>query len=188
MVFGVAARVLAMAVKGAKPVIFCGAVGMAGFGYRKWDEASKVLMLDYMSDSEVDRLFDRIDADHSGAISEEELRKALGLTLDNFTLHAMIVAADCDNNGEIDRKEFRDLVHRIQKDHHTEYHRRLSDDKTPSQIRDVQYNSAMLKAEKDQPRCLTSATELRIKRRAEPSPEEKKALSIAVTDELRKNK
>ena len=78
MVFGVAARVLATVVKGAKPALFCGAVGMAGFGYKKWDEASKVLRLDYMSDSEVDRLFDRIDSDGCMSTNDTVLLLASG--------------------------------------------------------------------------------------------------------------
>ena len=87
-----------------------------------WEANSKVLKLDYMTDGEIGELFERIDVDHSGFVSEDELRKALGLKLTFFMLikHSMIEAIDADNNGLIDKKEFKALVHRIQRHHHTE--------------------------------------------------------------------
>ena len=103
-----------------KPAMALTGLAATGYAWRLWDDAAKVLKLDYMGDAEIDKLFERIDVDHSGCISEEELRKALGLNLSHFTLHAMIEAADTDHNGEIDKIEFKALVHRIQRTHHTE--------------------------------------------------------------------
>jgi EF-hand domain pair len=103
-----------------KPAMALAGVAATGYAWQQWDDAAKVLKLDYMPDAEIDKLFEKIDVDHSGCISEEELRTALGLKLSHFTLHAMIDAADADHNGEIDKNEFKALVHRIQRSHHTE--------------------------------------------------------------------
>ena len=165
-----------------KPLIVpASGVAVASWGYYQWDAASKQLKLDFLSDKDIDVLFDSIDQDHSGQISEEELRKALSIKLTNFSLHAMIASADQDHNGELDRKEFRDLVHRIQHAHHTEYHAAPADQKRaivsalPSHVDDPK-QTMYLKAQHD--------TALRIKRRTEPSQKEIRQIKEKVGREL----
>ena len=104
-----------------KPLLMVAAgTVLAGWGYLQWERInmSKHLHLDSatLTDDAILRLFDHLDADHSGAISEQDLMAALNIS-GGVNLRSMMAAADNDKDGVISRDDFLQLVRRVQHTH-----------------------------------------------------------------------
>jgi calmodulin len=66
-----------------------------------------------VSESEIKAAFDQFDADNSGAITKDEIKKvceALGVDASKSEVDALINEADADGDGKIQYEEFKKAI------------------------------------------------------------------------------
>lgn len=102
-------------VKGVKIPMALGAVVVSGYGTWQWQRAKEALALDKsMSKEKLEAVFDEIDSDKNGFITEAELLRYLrdrGIKrFGEYEVHAMVEAADETKDGVISLEEWRDLI------------------------------------------------------------------------------
>lgn len=99
-----------------KPLLGSSAVAYAAYGYYNWEQSKAALKLNKIDAKSVDKLFDKIDKDHSGSIDRDELKKELeeaGMTWASLRVDSMMSVADENHDGSVSLSEFRDLCERI---------------------------------------------------------------------------
>ena len=77
---------------------------------RNWTDVSRALKIKpMMTETEIEQLFHRLDADHSGSLDASELKMALeekGMLLSDEQIRSIISIVDEDHNGDLSLHEF----------------------------------------------------------------------------------
>ena len=81
-------------------------------GYIKYSEflAAAVQEQNFLEDDRVVDAFNKLDTDHNGTISREDLKGILGDELDDAAIDRMIAEADFHQDGVISLDEFRMML------------------------------------------------------------------------------
>jgi hypothetical protein len=101
-------------VKALKPAFALASLGTVYYGTYEWNKAKQILHLDpRMSEKEMIKVFNEIDVNNDGSISEKELHDALekkGLRIGKFGMDAMMQAADENHDGAISQEEWIHMI------------------------------------------------------------------------------
>ena len=102
--------------KGVKlPLLALGSLFVSGYGAYQWHRTKEILSLgNSMSEEKIETIFQEIDVDGNGLISEEELLRYLQKNrikrIGKYDVHAMMVSADETKDGNLSLEEWRDLI------------------------------------------------------------------------------